>query len=118
MAVDADLVLTAERAHRDQIIELVPTVYRKVFTLKEFVRLRPWVKEIGPVEVVAGAAAARTRPGAVPLEEDDVPDPYRRSAADTRPVVDEVSVAVRGVLDMLGFTVRSVPRRRPLPYPR
>src|SRR3954465_2117128 len=33
-AARADLVLTAETAHRDKIISEVPTVWRRVFTMK------------------------------------------------------------------------------------
>ena len=33
---DADLVLTAERFHRDEAVALAPTASRRVFTLREF----------------------------------------------------------------------------------
>ena len=39
MAADADLVLTAQRKHRDLIIGKIPSTFRRTFTLKEFARL-------------------------------------------------------------------------------
>ena len=53
MATSSDLVLTAERAHRDAILTEAPTLYRRVFTMREYVRLAP------PMPVSARADSRR-----------------------------------------------------------
>ena len=128
MAAGADLVLTAERAHRELVIAAVPTAFRRVFTIKEFARLAPHLTPGDPRDVVAEAAAKRAlvaRPAAP--DDDDVADPYRQATAQARSVADELTAAVRATLDALGFAPRprrspkpalAGPARRPLPYRR
>lgn len=71
---DADLVLTAEVAHRRFILEERPTAYRKVFTLGQFAEV------VSAADGLSGRslleAIARRRPSATP--DLDVTDPYRR----------------------------------------
>jgi protein-tyrosine phosphatase len=98
----ADLVLTAERHHRQFIVQLVPRSLRTAFTMREFARLV--IGADGPPDG-AGAraaqrdvvAAARARRGRIPATaaDDDIPDPYGRSPE----VHHEVAVAIAAVVD-------------------
>lgn len=115
MAADADLVLTAERAHRERVLLDVPTAFRRTFTLREFARLAPYADSDDPRTAVARAAANRGRHGGVPAADDDIADPYRRTADRAATVAEEITAAVRVALDVLGFAPRRA--RRPLPYP-
>jgi protein-tyrosine-phosphatase len=82
---DADVVLTAEAAHRTFILEEFPQHFRKVFTVGQFAASIADHPDLTGRELVAAAAARRTpaRP------EHDIADPYRRgdvaaaAAADT-----------------------------------
>jgi protein-tyrosine phosphatase len=81
----SQLVLTATRAHRSAVVQLVPRATRYTFTLNQVVRL---LDVIGaderaewrdPADLVVSLAAARGL--ALPPtdeEDDDVVDPYRR----------------------------------------
>lgn len=125
MAAEADLILTAERAHLEIVLAQVPTALRRAFTIKEFARLVAHVNAADSEGVVAQAAAVR---GLVPRPadpaDDDVADPHRQPAAVSRSTAAELTVAVRAIVDGLGFAPRTSPadpagaRRRPRPYPR
>ena len=127
MAAEADLVLTAERDHREDIIRQLPAAFRRVFTIKEFARIAPFVRSGDPREAVAEAANLR---GLVPQPadpaEDDVADPYRRPAIHSRTAAEELTVAVKATLAALGFDrmsaaepepARPATKRRPAPGP-
>jgi len=47
---DADLVLTATRAHRAQIAELVPRAARRAYTLREFARVLAFLADDGAID--------------------------------------------------------------------
>ena len=115
MAADADLILTAERAHRDQVMLDVPSAFKRTFTMKEFARLAPAVRSTDPYLAVAEAATARASAGAVPLELDDMPDPYQRHVKHAKTVAQEITEAVQVALDMLSFSPRAMQAARPLP---
>jgi protein-tyrosine phosphatase len=81
----AELVITATRAHRAVVVELLPRAVRYTFTLRELARLAaslpPGVR--APLEPVARlqvfvAAAAGVRGAHLPGDPtaDDIPDPY------------------------------------------
>ena len=82
---EADLVLTAEAAHRSFILEEFPQHLRKVFTVGQFAAATQEHPDLSGRELVAAVGARRTaaRP------EHDIADPYRRgdeaaaAAADT-----------------------------------
>jgi protein-tyrosine-phosphatase len=82
---DADVVLTAEAAHRTFILEEFPQHFRKVFTVGQFAASIADHPDLTGRELVAAAAARRTPARA----EHDIADPYRRgdvaaaAAADT-----------------------------------
>ena len=90
MVARADLVLTATREHRSAVVRLEPRAASRSFTLREFARLVALVDRAAlpvddPVErarsLVVATAASRGQVW-VPPAEDDIADPYGRSAAD------------------------------------
>jgi protein-tyrosine phosphatase len=118
MAASADLILTAERSHLDEIFQQVPASFRRAFTIKEFARIAPYVTTGDPAAAVAEAAALRglvERPSD-PLA-DDVRDPYRRATLHAKSVAEELTAAVKATLDALGLSP-SLRSERPLPYRR
>lgn len=91
---EATLVLTAERQHRAELVALVPSASRKVFSLKQFARITAALQASANsqpdfsltfeslsalVEEVADFRALTPPP--IRPEDDDVPDPYRREQA-------------------------------------
>ncbi|MGO4301333.1 arsenate reductase/protein-tyrosine-phosphatase family protein [Leifsonia sp. RAF41] len=116
MVADADIVLTAERAHRKQVVLLDPRALGRTFTLLQFSRLLPVATASGRHRAEQSAktrlktliercVAARgtVGPGG---SGDDVADPwgfapdaYRRSAEQMRPALYTVADALvpRGI---------------------
>jgi protein-tyrosine phosphatase len=115
MAGDADLILTAERAHRDQVMIDVPSAFKRTFTMKEFARLAPTVRSADARIAVLEASAGRPSTGPVPLEDDDMPDPYRRATKHAKTIAQQITEAVQVTLDMLSFSPRRMYAERPLP---
>lgn len=74
IASDADLILTMTKAHRDSVLELVPRLLRRTFTLTEAARL----SSNPDARTVADLAAHRPHVAAQELP--DVTDPIGRSA--------------------------------------
>lgn len=96
----SDLILTATRAHRADVVRLLPKASRVTFTISEFV----WLLGAGGAVIAPSStdpgsvvAAVRSARGLVPPPEDptafDLEDPYGRS--------DEVFEAVAARLDEL-----------------
>lgn len=75
MVEEADLVLTAEVAHRRFILDDRPGVFRRLFTLGQLDRTLDDVPDDLRGRELLAAAGKAPRPAAV---EDDVRDPYRR----------------------------------------
>lgn len=112
--LSADLVLALDRAHRREIVEMLPRASRYTFTLREFARLSNSVPDqdlvlpMGSllVERLRNAvdAAARLR-GSLPLLDDpfddDVVDPYRNSDEVYRQSADQLIPAVNAVVRLL-----------------
>lgn len=117
---DADLVLTMSREHSAHVVRMMPSRVRRTFTARELAR---WSRIVDPEHARAAAESAgetpRARFAAVlallsaergPLTagtaDDDVIDPYRRSAetyarssAQLAPGIDEVERLVRIAID-------------------
>jgi len=95
---DADLVLTAEAAHRSYILEDHPGLFRKVLTLGQAAeaigRLEPGLT---PVDVVARLGSARGN--ADPAL--DVPDPYRRGPEAAAAAAERITRLLEAVLPAL-----------------
>ncbi|MET4157278.1 low molecular weight phosphatase family protein [Agromyces sp. PvR057] len=107
---DADLVLTATRAHRAEVAELVPRAARRAYTLREFARVLDFLSADGALEPPAAAAgsrlqqatdaAARSRGFAPPPSDpndDDILDPYRAPDA----VYDEAGRLIDDAVDRI-----------------
>jgi protein-tyrosine phosphatase len=117
MAADADLVLTAERAHRDRVIGELPSAFRRVFTMKEFARLAPYAGTGEPREVIRRAADARGSYGPVPRDEDDVPDGYRLPVEPVRAIARQIEATVGAAVAALLRPTPEEVRPRPRPGP-
>ena len=77
MVEDADLVLTATRDLRSQVLAENPGALRRTFTILEFAALVDRGEGSKAEDVVRWAGAHRSAAGNV---EQDVPDPFRRGA--------------------------------------
>ena len=106
----ADLILTAETAHRSSVLQLEPLAFRRTFTMREFARLGAGLGSLAdPGE--AGALRGRVvevaerRGLADPIEpgEDDIGDPFGAPVDQARACAGQVSAAVDGVLATLGL---------------
>lgn len=109
----AQLVLTATRAHRAEVVSLVPRASRYTFTLRQFARL---LEQIGD-EQLAGLhdleslveEAAALRGFAVPAagtrpEDDDIEDPYRQRTE----VYERVGAQIDRVVASIAAPLRTV----------
>jgi protein-tyrosine phosphatase len=77
MIDEADLVLTATRDLRSQVLAENPAALRRTFTILEFAALLDMAEGSTAEELVRWAGAHRSAAGNV---EQDVPDPFRRGA--------------------------------------
>ncbi|MCM3661336.1 low molecular weight phosphatase family protein [Georgenia satyanarayanai] len=90
MLAHADLVLAATRELRGDVADILPSVVRRLFTVREFARLASSVKG-SDLEAAAGPDAhlaarldaliplAAARRAEVPVELDDIVDPFLQS---------------------------------------
>jgi protein-tyrosine phosphatase len=122
MALAADLILTAERYHRETVLEQVPSALRRTFTILELARIAPHLRAADPREAVAQAAVLRGVVSRPPdLTADDVADPHLQSTTVNRSTAAQLTAAVKAILDGLGLSAATVPAaqaRRPMPYRR
>lgn len=106
----ADLILALTRDHRAEVVDLWPGAVRRSFTLTEFARA---LLQIDSVDLPAAAHAAdritTVLPQAATLRgqhqptapgEDDIIDPYRRSAEIYQQAFDQISESVAIIADM------------------
>lgn len=75
MVEQSDLVLTATRELRSQVLAEVPTALRRTFTILEFAALVAQAEGATAPDLVKWAGAHRSLVGNL---DQDVPDPYRR----------------------------------------
>lgn len=108
--LSADLILSADRAHRAAVATLDPTVLGRCFTLREFSRLADTVHAAGlgsdPVDrlrsLVVRVAGRRGRvPPPSSALDDDIDDPFGRSVADYEECGDLISTALADPLRLL-----------------
>jgi protein-tyrosine phosphatase len=108
----ADLVLAASREHRAAAVTLVPAASSRTFTLRELARLGSAAVADEETETldnladrarrrVAAALASRGYVRAESPADDDVADPYRRSAREFQEAAEEISAAVDAIVDLL-----------------
>ncbi|WP_193598119.1 low molecular weight phosphatase family protein [Microbacterium sp. YJN-G] len=119
LLAETDLVLTMTREHRSHVVQLVPALLHRTFTVREFARLvepltdddvRRGVADAGPdaglrLQALARLAGAQRGMVHAQPDEHDVIDPYRRSqqtyelcASQLVPAVAEVSRVIRAAL--------------------
>jgi protein-tyrosine phosphatase len=112
----ADLVLTATREHRSEVVSLHPRASRYTYTLNQFARLVAQVESptVVPVErpldtFVAEISATRgfAPPPASPTD-DDIIDPYRQSQT----VYDEAGKAIDAAVRIITRALASATGRR------
>ncbi len=122
----ADLVLTAERAHRSTVVQMAPTALGKTFCLREFARLVASVECAGmPSEPVALAraavVAARDNRGLIPPvvpSEDDIADPMGLNQAAHHAAARVISSALAQILGVPSPVVAESRRRWSRPIRR
>ncbi|MBC9226829.1 hypothetical protein GL325_10865 [Aeromicrobium sp. 636] len=94
----ADLVLTATRAHRADVLDLDPRALRRTFTLVEFAALCTQVEATDFAGLVAAAATERSRgPRDV-----DLIDPIGQPTEVHAEVAARIETAVRTIAEVLG----------------
>jgi protein-tyrosine phosphatase len=124
LIADADLILTATRDHRSEVVSLLPRAVRKTFTVNQYARLAPSLVELietrpNPLEpTISLVEPAETTPEPVELlknllaktsqarslvqppaalTDDDITDPYKESA--------EIYVAVAAEINTAAETI-------------
>ncbi|MCL2464664.1 MAG: adenylyl-sulfate kinase [Micrococcales bacterium] len=98
MVEDADLVLTAESAHRTFLLEEVPSAFRKTFTLGQFTESLARVgADLTGHDLVA--AVGHQRAGAEAAH--DISDPYRRGLEAAVDCADQVDGLLQIALSRL-----------------
>lgn len=103
----ADLVLTATREHRAEVVRMLPQAASRVFTLKEFARVGveldaddvaanaeddPLRSLVGSASLLRGSASRPATP-----DRDDVPDPFGRHRSVHRRAAAEIDAATRSI---------------------
>lgn len=102
----ADLVLTATRKHRTEVVRLRPSALGKTFTLVEYARLMAVVDpESLPVDPFdrarAAVSAAREKRGLippVPRADDDIADPLGSGRAGQRACASAIATALSAIV--------------------
>lgn len=94
IALNADLVLTMTRAHRDAVLELAPRQLHKTFTLIEAARLASDFD----AQHVRDLAALRAQVSARELN--DIPDPIGRDPDFFAEVGAHITEALRPILQL------------------
>jgi protein-tyrosine phosphatase len=107
MLRDADLVLTATRAHRGMAAQLEPRALNRLFTINQFAHLLRAADVVHAADPAAAgrtmiehARAARSRVVAR-TDEDDLPDPIGRPLADFRRCAAVLRADVNAILRVL-----------------
>ena len=90
----SDLVLTATRELRSQVLAEAPGALRRTFTILEFAALTEHAEGATPAEVVKWAGTHRSSVGRL---EQDVPDPYRRGAEAHARAAQTIDAAVQQI---------------------
>jgi protein-tyrosine phosphatase len=100
----ADLVLTATREHRSEVLAVSPKALRRTFTLLEFAALAELTELVEAGDPEALVARAAQRRSLAPTDV-DVRDPYRRGADVHRATADQIDAAVATIAQRLNALV-------------
>ena len=108
LIADADLVLTATRDHRREVVTLLPKATRYTFTLNQFARL------VAPAPVTDAPSSAAVPAAARPMTE-----PHRRDAPASRDSAPTavVKISTGSVPDSMPGLVTAIPAPAPLARP-
>ncbi|GAA5033955.1 low molecular weight phosphatase family protein [Microbacterium fluvii] len=104
---NAGLVLCAERAHRPDVVRLVPRAHRRTFTILQAERLIPDIHQdvaVGDPDIVVALAArlAAARGAGVPSsDDDDIADPAGGPLADYERAGAAIARATAALADAL-----------------
>ncbi|HJR89973.1 MAG TPA: hypothetical protein VJ782_07455 [Aeromicrobium sp.] len=102
MIENADLILTATRAHRSEVVGRCPSALRRTFTVREFAGLvENMIGVSSPTEMVAEASRRRSES----VDDLDLPDPFRCPPDVHRLVADQISAAVAIIAERLSVVV-------------
>ena len=104
MVENADLILTATREQRSEILSRNPSALRRAFTLREFAALvKDMIGVTSPAAMVAEAYRRRSEAGG----NLDLDDPFRRPPDVHRAVANQIAEAVGIVAERLSVTVEN-----------
>ncbi len=102
----ADLVLTAEAAHRSQVVTLVPASLTRSFLLLQFARLATQVAPLPKAtgvdtgrQLMTAVLDARAHLQPVPAGSEDIEDPIGRRRRAFRACADTLDAAVATILE-------------------
>jgi protein-tyrosine phosphatase len=113
----ADLVLTAEAAHRSAVVEVRPNAVNRTFTLFQFARLLESAAPSGSDDIAAVIAAARSARPHARRDDDDLHDPVGRPRADYEATAERIARAARTIAIAAGAwsasSGRTIPPERP-----
>lgn len=108
LLIDTDLALTATRAHRSAVVQILPRMSRRTFTINEFARLVGALSDTERDSLTESASvveAARSLRGFVAPpenpEDDDLEDPYLRSIHVYERVAESLHLSIDGIADVL-----------------
>ncbi len=112
----SDLILTASRHHRSNVVSMVPAAIGRTFTMLQFARLCTQVAPIVATDsgelgrqLITQAKLARSSLQPVPVELDDLADPMGGSLGDFRICADEVQAAIGEMLRPLELELPAAP---------
>lgn len=112
----ADLILTAESAHRSAIVQAYPLTFRKTFTMREFGRLGAALPPLGGEPTaerlrsrVVEVADQRGLIEAPAPGDDEVGDPFGAPLELARLTATDISLAVDAIVSALGLLPRNSP---------
>ncbi|MDN5773004.1 MAG: low molecular weight phosphatase family protein [Brevibacterium aurantiacum] len=103
---DADLVLTMDRSHRSDVVQMVPASLRRTFTLREFARILPSVppeRQTQPAQrwhslAVLSQRYRRPVRDLAAAVSDDVVDPFDRSDAVYDEMIEQMVPAIDSLI--------------------
>ena len=102
MVESADLILTATREHRSEVLSRHPSALRRTFTLREFAALvEDMIGVTSPAEMVEAAYRRRSEAG----DDLDLPDPFRRPPEVHRAAANQIALAVGIIAERLSVVV-------------
>lgn len=98
VAVRADLILTMTKAHRDQVLELVPSKFARTFTLSEAAFLASANQEASVTSMASLRATLRSD------ELYDIPDPMGQSREVFTAVASQIAALMPPIIELCSRT--------------